>query len=248
MEEIYNRIQKKIPKILKNPLAKIPNVQFKIKVGNKREKVRTLCKFQLKIIEMAKNSLKTGMTELQLQQIIREQIKKVHYSLKCPILVSFGKNSSNIHGYASENKLKENDVVLIDFGISPKLLSPFGTDITRTFFWGKPTKYQEKIYKLVQKAQEIGIKLVKDGQRASIIDFNVRNFLNKNGYDFDHGTGHGIKRLFHADPLINQYNHDYIKQGDLITIEPGIYLNNQFGVRIEDTLLVTKASHEILSR
>jgi len=248
MEEIYEKIQKKIPKMLKNPLAKVPNVQFKLKVNNKGNKVKALCNFQLRIIDIAKNSLKTGMTELELQKIIHKQIKKARYSLKCPILVSFGKNSSNIHGFASENKLKDNDVVLIDFGISPKLLSPFGTDITRTFFWGKRTKFQEKIYGLVNKAQEIGINLVKEGQKASIIDYKVRNYLNKNGYDFDHGTGHGIKRLIHADPLINQYNHEYLKKGDLITIEPGIYLPNQFGVRIEDTLLVTKDSHEILSR
>ena len=100
----------------------------------------------------------------------------------------------------------------------------------------------------MKNAQKIGISLVKNGQSASIIDRNVRKYLNKEGYDFDHGTGHGIKRLIHADPLINQYNHEYLREGDIITIEPGIYLQNQFGVRIEDTIYVSRDSFEILSK
>ena len=246
MEKI-EKIYKKIPFPVKYTLAKIINLSFSSISKKDIDRIRNLCKIQLKGFEYIKGSLKIGITELEIQKLFHKYIKTFRLRLGCPLLVAFGSNTANVHAYATKNKLKENDIVLIDFGLKYSLFDSIGNDITRTFFFGEATKKQQQIYKIVEKAHDEAIKFVKAGRTTYSIDRLARKVINSEGYDIPHGTGHGIGRYIHSPPFIDKSNTYRLKENDIITIEPGIYIPNEFGIRIEDDLLVTKTGFEILS-
>ena len=162
-----------------------------------------------------------------------------------PPIVAFGKNSSEIHHWASKSKIGKNSFLMFDFGVK---INGWCTDFTRTIFLGRPTKLHENIYNTVLRAQLAGIKSVKIGKLGDEIDFASRHIINVSelGKFFTHGNGHGVGRKIHERPSFKINSGDIVKKNDVVTIEPGIYLPGRqaglpekFGVRIEDMVLVT---------
>lgn len=154
-------------------------------------------------------------------------------------IVAFGKNSAIPHHFPGKNKLKINDIVLIDMGMK---YQGYCSDMTRTFFTGKATKFQEEIYNLVLEAQLAAIKNIKAGISGSKADALSRNIISKAGYGefYGHAGGHGVGLDIHESPALSAKYDKKIRDNVVITIEPGIYLAGKFGVRIEDMLLVQK--------
>ncbi|MCE9548960.1 M24 family metallopeptidase [Candidatus Nomurabacteria bacterium] len=186
--------------------------------------------------------LKTGISEVEVANFI----KKSFIKYGAPILafspiVSFSKNTANIHHEPTiQTKLKKGDIIMFDFGCT---VNHYCSDMTRTYFWGEPTKKQQKVYLDVLKAQELTFKKLKTGERrAWIIDKTARTFLNKKygKKNFQHGLGHGVGTVIHEWPNFKPKSTDILPVGCVMTVEPGIYLKGFGGVRIEDMVLITK--------
>lgn len=194
-----------------------------------------------------KDFLKPGITEKEAAKEIRRLLKK-HGAKKesFDIIVASGFRSALIHGFASNRKIKVNEIVMLDFGA---LYNGYRSDITRTVVLGKPNALQKKIYSILERAQAAAIKKVKAGATCKSVDLAARRVIEKAGYgkQFVHSTGHGIRHKTHEAPRIHFKSDEVLKEGEVVTIEPGIYLSNWGGMRIEDMVRVTKTGCEVLT-
>jgi Xaa-Pro aminopeptidase len=135
---------------------------------------------------------------------------------------------------------------LIDFGAKYK---GYCCDITRCFAVGKPTAFYKKAYDVVRQAQAAAMKTVKAGVEVSRVDAAAREVIDKNGLPvYGHGTGHGLGLEIHELPFLKADSKTKLKAGEVITMEPGIYIPGKLGVRIEDDILVTETGCKILTR
>ena len=187
------------------------------------------------------NELEVGITESEVTEIL---LKKLIWGAreKAWALVQFGENTAFPHYHGGGRKLKRDDVVLIDAGGS---LNNYWGDITITTVFGKASKRFKEIYDIVFVANKKGKESVVQNKLPSEIDDVTRSYITKKGYGnyFTHRTGHGIGLEVHEHPYISKNNHKPLIPGNVFSIEPGIYLEGEFGVRIEDNVI--KTSHGI---
>jgi Xaa-Pro aminopeptidase len=136
--------------------------------------------------------------------------------------------------------------VVIDMGAR---LDGYHSDITRTFAAGRPARQERAVYDVVLEAQLAGLAAVRDGAACGAVDTAAREVIERAGYGecFGHGTGHGVGLEIHERPRVGKRNRERLAPGMVITVEPGIYLEGRFGVRIEDTLVVTADGCERLT-
>ncbi len=162
-------------------------------------------------------------------------------------IVASGYRSAMPHGAASSKKLKKGDFVTFDFGAT---VNGYVSDITRTVVVGKATSRQKKVYQTVFKAQAAAIRKMKPGVLGKTVDAAARNLITKAGYgkNFGHGTGHGIGVIVHTGPRLSPISEDKMKVGNIVTVEPGIYISGWGGVRIEDDILVTRSGHRVMNQ
>jgi Xaa-Pro aminopeptidase len=162
------------------------------------------------------------------------------------IIIASGKRSALPHGKASSKRIEKGDFIVIDFG---SRFQGYHSDQTRTVVCGSPSSEQQKIYQIVKEAHDKAIEKVRPGIPICEVDAAARDHIRNQGYGeyFGHGTGHGIGLAVHEDPVINSENKEPVQQGMVFTIEPGIYVPNWGGVRIEDMVLVTPHGAEILT-
>lgn len=190
------------------------------------------------LVEVIKK-LKVGIKEKEVAVFIVARMK--HYGIKAlafePI-VSFGKNTANIHHEPGLTKLKLGDFVMFDFGST---VNGYCSDMTRTYIFGKPSKKQIKIYQAVLSAQEKALRLLSLGEKRTwLIDKSARYYLHKKfgKTKFTHGLGHGIGTAIHEWPSFKPNSMDILKSGMVMTVEPGVYIKNFGGVRIEDMVVI----------
>ena len=165
-----------------------------------------------------------------------------------PPIVAVGTRAALPHARPTRTtRLSDADFVLIDWGASG---DPYKSDLTRVLVTSKVTPKFEEIYRIVLDAQERAIRAIRPGARAHDIDAEARSAIDAAGFGgfFDHGLGHGIGMEIHEGPRIRKGSEDVLKAGNVITIEPGIYLPDWGGIRIEDDVLVTEDGCEVLSR
>jgi Xaa-Pro aminopeptidase len=190
--------------------------------------------------------MKSGVTESELAGRLDFEIRKLGATNSFDTIVAFGPNASRPHHQPSKRKLKKRDTVLIDFGARYK---GYCSDITRSFATCRPTRFFEKVYEAVQQAQAAAIKTVKAGVEMVKVDAAARSVIGS--YDlpvYEHGTGHGFGLEIHEMPFLKAQSKGKLKAGEVITIEPGVYIPGKLGVRIEDDILVTDTGHKILTR
>ncbi len=191
------------------------------------------------------DKIKIGVTEKELKDFLENRIRELGgEGSSFDLIVIFDKKSSMPHGISGDNKLVNNVPILIDIGVNYK---GYASDMTRTVFFGRPDSEFLEIYNLVKNVQKQALEMVKPGARVKDIDQKVKDFLALKGFNLGHSTGHGVGLEIHEAPFINVNNDDILEENMVITIEPGIYIPNKFGVRIEDLVLVTKDGYEILS-
>ena len=157
-----------------------------------------------------------------------------------------GKRSALPHGVASDKVVEEGDFITFDFGAT---YGGYCSDITRTVVVGKAAPWQKEIYDIVLQDNLLGEKTLKAGLTGIQVDGAVRDFIGSKGYgpNFGHGLGHGVGLDIHEKPVLNRANGQPLPAGAVVTIEPGIYLPDKGGVRIEDTVLVTETGCERLT-
>ena len=148
-----------------------------------------------------------------------------------------GENSSKPHAVPTDRVIKEQDIITIDMGCK---INGYCSDMTRTIFIGGITNEQQQIYDLVLNNQQKVLNEINDGVNIKSIVRGVESDFNLNNQTLIHSLGHGVGLNIHEAPAISIQNDNILKENMVITDEPGIYIPGNFGIRIEDTLLVTK--------
>ncbi len=197
-----------------------------------------------RVLKDVLKKLRLGVTELAIARFVTKRFQKYGAPiLSFEPIVSFGRNTANVHHKPGRTKLKKGDIVMLDFGCT---VNHYCSDMTRTFFAGTPTARQKKVYLKVLKAQELALRKIKRGERrAWIIDKSARSFLGKK--HFPHGLGHGIGTVIHEWPNFKPKSEDVLPVGCVMTVEPGLYFRGWGGVRIEDMVLITKKGFKNLT-
>lgn len=204
--------------------------------------------------EIAENALrklfpliKPGVTEKELAFKLEFLLRKEGAeAIAFDLIVASGKNSAIPHAEPSDKPIEVGDFVTIDMGA---VHGGYHSDMTRTVAVGAISDEQRRVYDVALEAQKMAINAVKPGISCKDIDAIARNFIAESGYAncFGHALGHGVGLEIHEKPFLSKLSDDILQPGMIITIEPGIYLANAFGVRIEDMLLVTADGHENLT-
>ena len=222
---------------------KLRMIKQKDEIDNLREAI----KITKDVMEWASKKLKPGLTEKELSIMVVSELKRRgSEDLDYQPIIAGGENSSKPHAKPSERKFKNGDTVMFDFAA---VINGYTADLTRNYSIGKITNKEIiKIKEIVKKSQMAGIKAVKPGIIGSEIDKICREIIEKEGYGsmFGHGTGHGLGRDVHEFPNVGPSSDIKFVEGNVITVEPGIYLPGIGGIRIEDDILVTKDGFEIL--
>lgn len=210
-------------------------------------KLKKACELADLAIEIAKNNMKEGITELELKAIIEFEMKKYAKSMSFDTIVLFGENAADPHGESGMTKLKVGDLALFDLGVYYK---GYASDETRTLKFKTPSDEANKIYEIVKKANTEAIKACKPGVSFSYIDKVARDIITKEGYGeyFTHRLGHGLGLDVHEFPDVSSKTDDLLEENMVFTIEPGIYKPGVAGVRIEDDVVITKDGCEVLTK
>lgn len=184
--------------------------------------------------------IKEGVTEKELAARLEFLIKfNGGDGLAFDTIAVSGENSSKPHGVPSDRKVQKGDFITFDFGATYR---GYCSDITRTVAVGNVTDEMKNIYDTVYKAQTEALKHIRPGAICKDVDFVARRIISDAGYGdfFGHGLGHGVGIEIHEAPTLSPSCDEALKENTVVTCEPGIYLKGKFGVRIEDTVLVTK--------
>lgn len=211
--------------------------------------LRDACRIAHQTYEHIKPLVKTGMSEFEVAAEMERFMRlKGSTTVSFYTIVAFGENAANPHHETSSRALKAEDAVLMDFGC---IYKGYCSDITRSWWHGDnaPAEYT-KIWTVTDKARRAGIAAAKAGVEARKVDAAARGIIADAGYGefFTHGTGHGVGIEVHEDPYDNQTSTAILQEGNVITVEPGIYLPGKFGVRLEDTIAITQGEADILTR
>lgn len=186
------------------------------------------------------NQIKSGITERDLSIELEYQLKKLGgEGLSFDSIVAFGANSAKPHAVPGDKKLVSGDIILMDYGT---IYGGYCSDITRTVCFGKGNETFAHIYDIVLRANKYAIESIKAGISCREADSFAREFITANSYgnEFGHGLGHGVGLEIHEAPTVNKISDTVLEENMLITVEPGIYLKDVGGVRIEDLVVVKK--------
>ena len=232
-------------------LQKVKNYSHKkreIKTEKELEIIKEAVKKGAESFENFKNSIKIDLDEFELSYRFKEKLtNRGRNELSFEPIIAINENSAKPHAIVSNKKLKKDDLLLLDAGLKYKR---YCSDRTRTIAindeisMSKIQKFKDrekqKIYDIVLKAQEKAIKSIKVGMKINELDKIAREIITNAGYGkyFVHSLGHGVGLDIHEWPYVNSKNETIIKPGMVFTIEPGIYLPNKFGVRIEDMISI----------
>ncbi|WP_078391936.1 M24 family metallopeptidase [Shouchella patagoniensis] len=191
-------------------------------------------------VEFGINALKTGVTELEVIAEIEYQLKKQGIrEMSFQTTVLFGDHAASPHGKPGDRALQEGEFVLFDLGV---VLDGYCSDITRTVAYGEVNDQAKAIYEVVLDAQNAALHAAKPGIIIGDLDLTARTVISEAGFGdyFPHRLGHGLGIDVHEAPSMSQENKDTLQLGMTFTIEPGIYVPNVAGVRIEDDVVVTE--------
>jgi Xaa-Pro aminopeptidase len=183
--------------------------------------------------------IRPGLTEISIAKKI-DAFLLTHggEALAFPTICVGGPNGSQPHGVPSRRKIREGDLLTMDFGA---VVGGYCGDMTRTVAIGKPDQELQRIYDIVLEAQLAGIDALSEGAKCIEVDRAARRVIEQAGYGdyYVHGTGHGVGKLVHESPRMGRLAKGRLKAGDAVTVEPGIYIPGKGGVRIEDLLIIS---------
>lgn len=199
-----------------------------------------------KALQQTRRHIKSPITEIELAGLLDFHIRKEGATNSFDTIVAFGPNASRPHHQPGKRKLKKKDTVLIDFGARYR---GYCSDITRCFVLGDAAAIYRKVFDTVERAQVAAIKAIRPGVKLTTVDSAARDVIRRTDLPvYEHGTGHGMGLEIHEQPFLKPDSKEILKAGQVITIEPGIYIPGKLGVRIEDDVLVTENGSRVLTR
>jgi len=245
---LQEKLKDLLPKAVFKSTEKLVESLSVTKDPDEIKKIKKAIKISEKAYNETLSLIKPGVKEKDIALELEYKMRSYGAdSAAFDIIVASGQRSSMPHGVASEKRMRKGDFITIDFGC---FYQGYTSDITRTLVLGKADEKQKKIYDIVLTAQLAACKAVKPGLACSRLDGVAREVIMKAGYgdNFGHGLGHGIGLIVHDDPKLNARSSETLKTNMVVTIEPGIYIPNWGGVRIEDDVVVTASGGQILSK
>ena len=192
--------------------------------------------------------VKPGFTERELAREIEFEMRRLGAeSVAFETIVASGRRGAFPHGKPSDKKLTKGDLIVIDFGVR---FNGYHSDETCTMCLGRPTSEQKRVYSIVKEAHDRAIASIRPGEPFSEIDRSARGHIEDKGYGahFGHGLGHGVGLAVHEEPRISFDSSGVAQAGMVFTVEPGIYIPEWGGVRIEDMVLVKRGGCEVLTQ
>lgn len=212
-----------------------------------RELMRNASRINDACMDMVIHAVHEGATERELSTNVENFFKEHGCNSLGFSIVGMGKNGADPHHDADSTVLQPGDSIVLDIG------APFGhywCDMTRTIFYRSVSEEQRKVYETVRRANEAAIAIIKPGVAFKEFDLAARKVIEDAGYGeyFTHRTGHSIGMKEHERPPVSSESETIARPGMVFSIEPGIYLPGNFGVRIEDLVLVTEDGCEVLNR
>lgn len=229
-----------------NKFDKIISDMRSCKCAYELECIKTAQRFTDKTFEYILGQIEVGKTEREIMLDMEFYMRKLgSEGVAFDFIVVSGKNSSLPHGKPTDKKIESGDFITMDFGAKFK---GYCSDMTRTVAVGTVSEEQRKVYETVLFAQSEAMKNIKPGAVCKEIDAIARNII-YNSYEgcFGHGLGHSIGIEVHENPNFNTKCETILKPGMILSVEPGIYIENQFGVRIEDLVYITENGYENLT-
>ena len=243
----YNNLKENLPGVeLKS--IELDSLR-QIKDAAEISKIRRACEIGDKAFAEILNFIKPNVTEIEVAAELEYLMKKFGAEKNSfDTIVASGVRGSLPHGVASDKQILSGEFVTMDFGA---IFNGYCSDMTRTIFVGKATDKQKKLYNAVLDAQLFGLKFIKKGVSGKAVDAAVRENLTCAGLEkyFNHGLGHGVGIEIHEEPRLSKLSKCKSLQPNMIvTDEPGVYIENVGGLRIEDTVLVTDGAPETLTK
>jgi Xaa-Pro dipeptidase len=220
----------------------------KVKDENEIELMRKAGELTSEGMRVAREVVAAGMKEHEVAAEIEYAMRKQgSYGTAFETIVASGSCSAYPHGGCSDREIRKGDLVVVDIGATYKY---YHSDMTRTLVAGKPSEKQKKLNQIVKTAQEKAFEALKPNVKAKAVDATARKVIADAGYGefFVHSLGHGVGLEVHEAPILSPESKDVLAVGNVVTVEPGIYLVGYGGIRIEDTVLVQRSGAEKLTK
>ena len=242
----FEELKRKLPGIEFNPTAALARAIEEIRLVKsdaELDKIRAAQAIAEKAFDHMLGFIKPGMTEKQVQlELDFYMLSHGADALSFETIAVAGQKGSMPHGVPGDNVIRPGDFLTMDYGA---VVDGYHSDMTRTVAVGRPTEEQIKVYNVVLEAQLAGLAALKDGVTGFDADRASRDVIEQAGYGkfFGHGTGHGVGVEIHEAPRLSPKSKATLHTGNVVTVEPGIYLPGRFGVRIEDMAVITPEGH-----
>jgi Xaa-Pro aminopeptidase/Xaa-Pro dipeptidase len=204
------------------------------------------------LYEICTNEIKIGLSERALQAKLIFEAMEMHAKTACykstlnPLIIASGPNGALPHSQISDREFVDGDMVVVDLTLR---YASYIADASRTFALGRTSRETKEAYEVVKQSQQLGIDYAKEGILCERVDDECRALISNLGYgnQFTHSTGHGVGLSIHEPPWLRNPNQKVLRRNMAVTIEPGIYIDGKFGVRIEDSIIVNNGQAKNLN-
>ncbi len=246
--EVHERIEKSLPRgVTLKPIGPVVDRLRMVKSDDEIARIRRSVLTNSQAFEKATRSIRLGARESAIAAELEYQMRRLGAEKAAfETIVAMGSRSALPHAQPTARRLANNELLLIDMGACQ---DGYMSDMTRVLFLGQPSRRVRTMYNAVLKAQLAAIDAVRPGVTAAHVDRAARRVMETEGLgkEFVHSTGHGLGLEIHEGPRLGRRDKTKLEPGMAITIEPGAYVRDFGGVRIEDTVLVTKNGCEVLT-
>jgi len=244
----YSSLKEFFPQVRWKPFEDSVETLRKAKDEEEIAKIKKAAAIGDTVFQSILSLLKPGISEQDIASEIDYRLKKAGASgSPFETIVASGSQGALPHASPTNRKLRQKDFIVIDLGA---IYRGYCSDMTRTVILGRPSQKHKQIYHLVLKAQERALKFMRPGMKCAKVDELARSVIREAGFgrEFGHGLGHGVGLEIHEAPSLSRKSKDTLEPGMVVTVEPGVYISGWGGVRIEDTILITKEGIQTLTK
>jgi len=246
--EEYLRLQERLPTVVLQPLSGGLQSLRAVKDGQEIDRIREAARIAGEALAAVREMIRPGVRETEIALELEYRMRRGGAEqASFETIVAAGANTALPHATPGSRAIADGDCVMIDYGA---VSDGYHSDETCTYIVGHASARQEEVYRLVREAHDRALHALRAGVSCGEIDRIAREFLEEAGMgaNFSHGTGHGVGLDIHEAPRLAVGREEILRAGMVVTVEPGVYLSGLWGVRIEDTVLVTDEGCEILTR